>query len=43
MQGIETQAWCWWLACFDLTITPSVRSWGSDKLILNTRDIEKSS
>ena len=26
--------------CFDLALTPSVRSWGDDKLILNTRDIE---
>ena len=26
--------------CFDLSLTPSVRRWGSDKLILNTRDIE---
>lgn len=27
--------------CFDLAMTPSVRNWGSDKLILNTRDIAK--
>ncbi|AZN70807.1 alpha/beta hydrolase [Georhizobium profundi] len=27
--------------CFDLSLTPSVRNWGSDKLILNTRDVEK--
>ena len=26
--------------CFDLSLTPSVRCWGSEKLILNTRDIE---
>lgn len=25
--------------CFDLSLTPSVRNWGSEKLILNTRDI----
>lgn len=25
--------------CFDLSMTPSVRRWGADKLILNTRDI----
>ncbi|MEM6381440.1 MAG: alpha/beta hydrolase [Pseudomonadota bacterium] len=25
--------------CFDLSLTPSARSWGSDKLVLNTRDI----
>jgi len=25
--------------CFDLSMTPSVRNWGSEKLILNTRDI----
>lgn len=25
--------------CFDLSLTPSVRAWGSDKLVLNTRDI----
>lgn len=27
--------------CFDLRLTPSARNWGSDKLILNTRDITK--
>lgn len=27
--------------CYDLALTPSVRCWGSEKLILNTRDIEK--
>jgi acetyl esterase/lipase len=27
--------------CYDLTMTPSVRNWGGDKLILNTRDIAK--
>ncbi|VVT32628.1 alpha/beta hydrolase [Rhizobium sp. EC-SD404] len=27
--------------CFDLSLTPSVRNWGTDKLILNTRDVEK--
>lgn len=26
--------------CFDLSLTPSARNWGSDKLVLNTRDIE---
>ncbi|MEC9367848.1 MAG: alpha/beta hydrolase [Pseudomonadota bacterium] len=25
---------------YDLTLTPSVRNWGTEKLILNTRDIE---
>jgi acetyl esterase/lipase len=25
--------------CYDLAMTPSVRAWGSEKLILNTRDI----
>ncbi len=25
--------------CYDLTLTPSVRNWGSEKLILNTRDL----
>jgi acetyl esterase len=25
--------------CFDLSMTPSVRNWGSEKLVLNTRDI----
>lgn len=25
--------------CFDLSLTPSVRNWGSDKLVLNTRDV----
>lgn len=25
--------------CFDLSLTPSARNWGSEKLILNTRDI----
>ena len=25
--------------CYDLSLTPSVRRWGSEKLILNTRDI----
>ncbi len=27
--------------CYDLSLSPSVRRWGSDKLILNTRDIQK--
>ncbi len=27
--------------CYDLTMTPSARNWGTDKLILNTRDIAK--
>ncbi|WP_183754719.1 alpha/beta hydrolase fold domain-containing protein [Pseudochelatococcus contaminans] len=27
--------------CFDLALTPSVRRWGDEKLVLNTRDIEK--
>lgn len=26
--------------CFDLRLTPSARTWGSEKLVLNTRDIE---
>ncbi len=26
--------------CYDLRMTPSVRNWGSEKLVLNTRDIE---
>jgi acetyl esterase/lipase len=26
--------------CYDLALTPSVRNWGGEKLILNTRDIE---
>lgn len=26
--------------CFDLSLTPSARSWGAEKLVLNTRDIE---
>lgn len=26
--------------CFDLSLTPSVRRWGKEKLVLNTRDIE---
>lgn len=27
--------------CYDLGLTPSVRRWGDEKLVLNTRDIEK--
>ncbi|MGV6873038.1 alpha/beta hydrolase [Pseudochelatococcus sp. B33] len=27
--------------CYDLRLTPSVRQWGEEKLVLNTRDIEK--
>lgn len=27
--------------CYDLGLTPSARNWGSEKLILNTRDIQK--
>ncbi len=27
--------------CYDLRLTPSVRNWGEEKLILNTRDITK--
>ncbi|WP_205470669.1 alpha/beta hydrolase [Breoghania sp. L-A4] len=27
--------------CFDMRLSPSARNWGSDKLILNTRDITK--
>ncbi|MGI6245506.1 MAG: alpha/beta hydrolase [Pseudochelatococcus sp.] len=27
--------------CFDLGLTPSVRHWGAEKLVLNTHDIEK--
>lgn len=26
--------------CFDLSLTPSARAWGSEKLVLNTRDID---
>ena len=26
--------------CFDLGLTPSARAWGTEKLVLNTRDIE---
>ncbi|NBN64259.1 alpha/beta hydrolase fold domain-containing protein [Microvirga tunisiensis] len=26
--------------CFDLRLTPSARAWGSEKLVLNTRDLE---
>lgn len=26
--------------CFDLGLTPSARNWGTEKLVLNTRDIE---
>jgi len=26
--------------CYDLALTPSVRQWGEEKLILNTRDLE---
>ncbi len=26
--------------CYDLALTPSVRQWGKEKLILNTRDLE---
>jgi acetyl esterase len=26
--------------CYDLALTPSVRRWGAEKLVLNTRDIE---
>jgi acetyl esterase/lipase len=26
--------------CYDLALTPSVRKWGEEKLILNTRDLE---
>ncbi len=26
--------------CYDLALTPSVRRWGADKLVLNTRDIQ---
>lgn len=27
--------------CYDLGLTPSARQWGEEKLVLNTRDIEK--
>lgn len=27
--------------CYDLRLTPSVRNWGKEKLVLNTRDITK--
>jgi acetyl esterase len=42
-QGIDTQGLLLVAGVLDLTLTPSVRSWGSDKLILNTRDIQISS
>lgn len=38
--GIETAGLVLTAGCYDLTLTPSVRSWGSQKLILNTRDVE---
>ena len=38
--GIETAGLVLNAGCFDLTLTPSVRSWGSEKLILNTRDVQ---
>ncbi len=38
--GIETSGLVLTAGCYDLTLTPSVRGWGSQKLILNTRDIE---
>jgi acetyl esterase/lipase len=37
--GIETAGLLLIAGCYDLTLTPSARSWGSEKLILNTRDI----
>ncbi|WP_350332836.1 alpha/beta hydrolase [Coralliovum pocilloporae] len=27
--------------CYDLTLTPSVRNWGTEPLIINTRDVQK--
>lgn len=39
-QGIDLAGLVLNAGCFDLTLTPSVRQWGSDKLVLNTRDIE---
>ena len=39
-QGIDVQGLVLTAGAFDLGLTPSARSWGSDKLILNTRDIE---
>lgn len=38
--GIETAGLVLIAGCFDLTLTPSMRNWGSEKLILNTRDVQ---
>ncbi|WP_099867926.1 alpha/beta hydrolase [Pararhizobium haloflavum] len=27
--------------CYDLSLTPSVRNWGDEKLVINTRDVEQ--
>ncbi|MBA5779143.1 alpha/beta hydrolase [Stappia sp. F7233] len=37
--GMPFQAAIFECGCFDLSLTPSARSWGSEKLVLNTRDI----
>ena len=39
-QGIAVDGLALMAGCFDLSLTPSARQWGSDKLILNTRDLE---
>ena len=38
--GIQTAGLVLNAGCFDLSLTPSMRNWGSDKLVLNTRDVE---
>ena len=40
-QGIDAAGLVLHAGCFDLALTPSARHWGSDKLILNTRDVER--
>ncbi|MFK7792162.1 MAG: alpha/beta hydrolase [Devosiaceae bacterium] len=39
--GVESAGLVLVAGCFDLSLTPSARNWGSEKLILNTRDLEK--
>ncbi|MBV6656565.1 MAG: alpha/beta hydrolase fold domain-containing protein [Devosiaceae bacterium] len=39
-QGIDCSGLVLNAGCYDLALTPSVRNWGSAKLVLNTRDIE---
>ncbi len=39
--GIDVAGLVLTAGCFDLSLTPSARNWGSDKLVLNTRDLEK--